>query len=29
MGGGTRKQIAFSLTHETLAKLAADLTADA
>ena len=27
--GGTREQIAFSLTHEALAKLAADLTADA
>ena len=27
--GGTREQIAFPLTHEALAKLAADLTADA
>jgi hypothetical protein len=27
--GPTRKQIAFPLTHETLARLAADLTADA
>ena len=27
--GGTRKQIAFPLTHETLAKLAANLAADA
>ena len=27
--GGTRKQIAFPLTHETLAKLAGDLAADA
>ena len=28
-GGGKRRQIAFPLTHEALAKLAADLTADA
>ena len=27
--GGTRQQVAFPLTHEALAKLAADLTADA
>ena len=27
--GGTRQPIAFPLTHETLAKLAGDLAADA
>ena len=27
--GGARQQVAFPLTHEALAKLAADLTADA
>ncbi len=27
--GGARQQVAFALTHEALAKLAADLTADA